>query len=798
MGNWSDSVRYDFSLENDLVLTGLRFAMLVGQPPFQSSSQNEIYRKARNVDYDWPKPGKHQNDIPEEAKDLVCQLLRVEAEERPDPDQVIGHPFFAMHGGDAIPKIMEESFRRETPTFLDRKHHPWGDVMLKGTERLSLRTLAGQCGVGHLTGDVLPQPPVGGDVDISLYGQCQAEEDSGKAPIVPLPMDMVYVSKFESTGLESDNVSCSVSVKASAVPRGNVSTLKRSQRIDDFQMPAVERRPPVQSHAATLRAAHGKPQSTSNPTSSGEINSDKGSTRAKASATASTRGRRGLLNELPVRPVQKPADIGAMEAKAGARNTKASRIKKVHVLDDDLINDPIQAPQVGKPATKDDLIDRAYSDPDAKRRENSARTRARIATNVQKELANADPKSRKTSVEVVEVDPRSSTEAPKPLNALIGPDEVLEFLPDSKPDEILQQLQGLHRQLEQSLASLSYSDVRSKAQDTIFRNKDIKHRPVVVKWVDYTNKFGIGYILQNGTVGCVFKGDECSYPTCVVVADAETHLKRRKNQAYPDKHQMVPKKGAPVEFIENCHDEGLKRVLVSPSRYQVSVSSSGVADRLGPGLDIHDFEKRKKLTLWDKFGKYMTQTLGKSDDGDSSSLEESNISRSRRNNVAGPFVKFYQRLGNVGIWGFGDGSFQYNFPDHTKLVVSANGTWLDFYHLPLHAAQTVKHGGIVDAAALADRSVLCYPTDVMLAGEHRGHVFADVVAGNELQEKVAFVKDVTALWVQEGGLGCVGSSKGRKWEGMREKGGKLVWVTVGAKGGDGRYEMPPGAVKSQK
>ena len=220
------------------------------------------------------------------------------------------------------------------------------------------------------------------------------------------------------------------------------------------------------------------------------------------------------------------------------------------------------------------------------------------------------------------------------------------------------------------------------------------------------------------------------------------------------------------------------------------MSDAGVVDKLAPGRDIYDYEKRRKLCLWDKFGKYMTQTLGKSEDMDVTSLEELDGSRSKRSNVAGPFVKFYQRLGNVGIWGFGDGSFQFNFPDHTKLVVSGDGKWLDFYHLPTQAAKALKSGRVLEAGALAARGVLSYPTNVMLSGFYAGHVFSELVSENELQGKTAFVQDVVGLWAREGGLGCMGRKKGMKWEGMLEEGGKLVWVTVGAKGGDTRYEMP--------
>lgn len=194
-------------------------------------------------------------------------------------------------------------------------------------------------------------------------------------------------------------------------------------------------------------------------------------------------------------------------------------------------------------------------------------------------MAVPEQSDNKPSLEKPASRPRQVSDILKPGNALIAPDDVPECLPNTKPDDVLRQLQNLHKELETCLKDLSKGKDRSHEQDIDVKNNSFKHRPVVVKWVDYTNKFGIGYILANGTVGCVFKGDEMSYPTCVVVAGAEAHLKKRKITGYAEKHQMVPSKGSPIEFIENCDEEGLKRVLVQPSTYQVKVTD-GVADKL--------------------------------------------------------------------------------------------------------------------------------------------------------------------------------------------------------------------------
>lgn len=751
--------------------------MLAGLPPFQASSQSEIYRRAKSVEYDWPQEGKHSNDIPVEAKDLVASLLKVDAAERPGPDEVIGHSFFSMHGGNAMPAVMDESFRYGLPGFIDTNATPRGDVILEGTKRLSLRVLAKHCGVGLLQGDKNAQSAVGADTHLSLYTECLVEEQSGLAPIVPVPHDLVYASKFSSTvwpsledslgQVESDIVILDIQNEEPAIrqpPRKPIS--ERS------------RRPPVQSHAATLRAPVVAPRSTQMKDSAEYRTAKKDVPQAPDAAVTYVRGRRGLLNELPVRLTKvSPTATGSQVADL-ERKPKVTRSRKVVALEDEQKQVPDEIP--AQHLTKDKMIDQLCSDPDQKRRDLAAGRRAKIASNVMMEMSKESEHSRKNA------------QGPeKASNVMIGPEEVLEFLPDSSPDDVLLRLQSLHQKLETSLKQVARYRERGPPEDVDAKSKDFKNRPVVVKWVDYTNKFGIGYILANGTVGCVFKGDEVSSPTCVVVADAESHFKNRKDPNYADLQQIVPRHGCPVEFIENCGCEGLKRVLVQPSQYQVKVSSSGIADRLGPGFDVYDFEKRKKLCLWDKFGKYMTQTLGKSDsETDTTNYKAVDTASRRRKTtkVAGPFIKFYQRLGNVGIWGFGDGSFQFNFPDHTKLIISASGSWLDFYHLPSAAAQSLKAGGMLEAGALAERSVLCYPTGVMLSGSYRGYEFGDLVKENELKKKVEFARDVVGIWAEEGGLGMMGSKRGVKWEGMMEGGGKLVWVTVGAKGGDGRYE----------
>ena len=759
-----------------------RFAMLTGLPPFQATSQDEIYRKAKGVEYDWPGTGPNarrcQNDIPAEAKDLVARLLKVDAEARPNPDEIVGHAFFSMHNGNAMPLTLDPSCRRQKPSWL-LNEAPRGDVMDGIAPRLELRTLARECGVGRMKDNLKPYRVVGENVELSLYKECVAEEHAGTSPEVPLPIDKVYTStrSLDSWPQEElkDKMPPSITLVDEYVERDPCKPGTENlseQRLPTRTIKATQpRRGPMQSHAATLRAA----QTSQNPSrtlprvvptvSTIHENTEGTDTQARSQRGPSRR----LLNELPVRPNMSAPSNGngqvAVAPRQSSRVTRSTRIDSTPNL--------VRVAQIQAEPTA--------TEPDAKRKEIAAKNEARIAANVQEEIKEAILGQRRSG--------RQRRPRPKPVpldnskgSVLLSPDDVAETLVDTAPKNVYSNLGKLHDQLQRSLDKQSHPEGNSHACMGAGK-KSTKDRPVILKWVDYSHKFGVGYILENGTVGCILNGDDGNPPTYVAVAGAEEHLRKRKLSMYVDKEQIVPRDGAPVAFFEDCRAEGIRRVLVSPTKYQMQ-GSRGLSEEFRRGNDEYDRAKRERLYLWDKFARYMTQSLGKDYSNDLNALPSGRGLQSGQSEPVGPFVRFYQRLGNVGIWGFGDGSFQINFPDHTKLILSPDGSWLDFYHLSLEAARALRKGEILEATSLVERSALRYPTDVMLSGSCRGHDFKQLIVENELASKLTFVKDVVGLWHRAGGLGCMGGRSGMRWDGMSEKGGKLVWVTIGAHGGD--------------
>ena len=810
--------------------------MLTGVPPFQSNTQEEIYRKVKNIDYVWPEDASCPNFIPNEAKGLVSKLLRVDAAERPDPDQIVGHRFFSMRDRNQfrkplIPRRLSTDCRQQKPTWL-MPYIPNGDVMDPDSHRISLEELCRDCGLGQLkdrAGNVLAVlEVVGKDVEKSLYKEVVEEQKRGLTPIVPLPAETVYISHPILDSWPSapiPQVEAAIDTQTDAVgsktaslelPQVDLATLRE-------QVGQPSQSAPL-SHAAQLRTQASRQSSQTVSRASSRIMSVNSDTlrraRTAGSSTSSVNSATGLLNNVPLRSTQQPPvgtdrqtqtlprrmgritrsvtsgfnRDGGASVSATAATTRVSRSASARMLQNGL--EMVTGKEGGE----------------IEREKAAINTKARIAATVREEM-----------LEVAEVQrgplpilPRGEAESSKTNGVLIGPDEVAECLPSTMPKTIHSALQVFRKNLDAALSNpyeppalitcearlpTDYNSIGNKNEPN--RPDSLKGRPVVIKWVDYTNKFGIGYILANGSVGCVFKGEEGKPPTCIIVHGGEDHLKKRKITAYTERHQIVPPGGVPIEFFENCGEEGIKRVFVHPRTYKITIGAEGTAEKLGPGANMHDYEKRKKLVLWDKFGKYMTQTLGKSEEEENltkfvsvgEKMYPEDLNKLKRNS-ARPFVKFYQRLGNVGIWGFGSGSFQFNFPDHTKLVISDDGSWLDFYHLPLAAATMLMSGKTLPADALDGRSVLSFSVAKMLHGldKDKGS-FRVLVEANQLRSKLEFVRDVVGIWAENGGLGCMGEDeeqKRMKWEGMMEKGGrvqKLVWVTVGAYAGDGKYEQ---------
>ncbi|GAB1214205.1 hypothetical protein ATERTT37_003365 [Aspergillus terreus] len=842
------------------------FAMLTGYPPFQSKTQEEIYKKVRNLTYVWPKGTECANHIPDEAKSLVSSCLNLAENERPEPDDIVEHPFFNMYDG-CIPKRLDPACCTTRPVWL-RPDEPRGDRMLLGHSleyddklsgyiehvddpaqrypicRAAFYTL---CGVGRKP-DGSARKAAGKNCSKSAFAECLSEEEKGLQPVIPLPEDIVYryphdletdwsvpesclPSRRDARSLESSMMSTKANISA----RSNAVSASRTQ---SALAAAQQRRMESQSHAATLRQ-----QATTGRGSVRKVSalcdpapmvrpipdpraSQSGAEPAPVVPTGGLaerpiRTRRGVTASYPgslrdldrnvsgntSKPGNEPGMLTVGKTRSQSRRLEAATqdvpklpLAKERPVSTAVENLPPRRSASLRSAPKDAGMDPVKQKPEPRERPKSSVIDAVPPSKPENPLPQISRSGSKASVSSGSK-PRSSLG----LFPLFHSNDPCEILPRTSMDDVNADLRHMLSNL------VPHSSVRRR---TALRRTP---HPYVIKWVDYTNRYGIGYVLDDGSVGCVFKAENGQPASGVVLRDGEKHIRRKarsqdKQQPVPfpysEADQLVPRHGQMVEFYENCSDNlaesrgGIRRALIPPSLFEVNGSSgTGLKVRSNSGLESAraDAEKIKRVKLVDQFGKYMIGSLGRH--GDEALLDDDPGTQSH-----GQFVKFYQRLGNVGVWGFGDGAFQFNFPDHTKLVISPGRTrssspWIDFYHLSPSAARYLAARGKMHPSGFDTRAVASDEAGTFLGiaystgGGAVDERLQDILDANSFLPKIGFIKEVLRGWIKQGRLGGTeGSSGGFEemfWEGTQERahsgGGKFVWVTVGAPGGDGEY-----------
>ncbi|KAL4893260.1 hypothetical protein BDV59DRAFT_177889 [Aspergillus ambiguus] len=852
------------------------FAMLTGYPPFQSKTQEEIYKKVRNLTYVWPKGTECANHIPDEAKSLVSSCLNLAENERPDPDDIVEHPFFNMYDG-CIPGRLDPACCTAKPVWL-RPDEPRGDRMLLGhsleyDEKLSTyidhvddtaqrypicrAAFYTLCGVGRKP-DGTPRKAAGKNCSKSAFAECLSEEEKGLQPVIPLPEDIVYryphdletdwsipelvlPSRRDPNSLDSSVMS----TKTNMTARSDAISVSRTK---SALAAAQQRRMESQSHAATLRQ-----QATTGRGSVRKVSALCDPPAAKA---------RPLADLMEAEPSAEPAPTvptgGLAERPIRTRRgVTASYSGSLRDLDRNV------TAHTSKSSTEPGMLTVGKTRSQSRRLEAATQEAPRLPSvneqPVSSTVENLPPRMRNTSLRSAPKEVETDPVKPKPVHRERPKSTVVDTAPRSKPENQPPQMSRSGSKASVSSSGKPRSSLglfplfhsndpceilpRTSMDDV---NADLRHmlanliphssvrrrtavrktpHPYVIKWVDYTNRYGIGYVLDDGSVGCVFKAENGQPASGVVLRDGEKHIRRKarsqdKQQAVPfvysEADQLVPRHGHMVEFYENCPDHlaesqgGIRRALIPPSLFEVNSSSgTGLKVRSNSGLESAraDAEKIKRVKLVDQFGKYMIGSLGRH--GDEALLDDEVMAQSH-----GQFIKFYQRLGNVGVWGFGDGAFQFNFPDHTKLVISPGRTrssspWIDFYHLSPSAARYLSargkmHPSGFDTRAVASDEVgtflgIAYSTGSSAIDER----LQDILDANSFLQKVGFIKEVFKRWIKQGCLGGrpqeqallsdgYSASSQMFWEGSQERvqsggGGKFVWVTVGAPGGDGEY-----------
>lgn len=741
----------------------ITYTLAVGKAPFHASSKEEIYKKLKQGEYKWPELSATHNDISSDLRNTVASLL-VPEEERPEPDDIISQPFFRMG---YVPSFIPVVSREKQPT--------WTEVSLPSKAARdqgftdSWFTLCKEAGVGKTPDGVSFKLNRGRKIK-SIVHDFQKEAQQGTAPVMPIPKDTVYissVSNWDITGTpepEDAEVAKTVrgmreiSLNEVAKPRPAVSSERRLARDAEIMPPPARPASRAAARSGTVRrAARTISEETAKAAESVKIASDPDTvpasrvprSRIVTGSTASTLRESNTVSSTAYQSSRsqnsdstgmKPQRNTSIKRSADASLARRPRptVKRAER--------PVSPPAPGPFATLEEL----------KQTSPVRRPRRKVPqAEVVEVLSDPEPEERPSAQALsLPPPPRMSKTLPRPRKAMTSPDAH----PETDPTTVLDRLTTFRDNLANAISNSPSLARQTSRPDPA----DAEKLPFVCKWVDYSVKHGVGYVLKDGTVGCVFNAT-AKHNTPV------THVYNHDGRRWLAKlrKDLENSEVVPLEILEDRGEDGII--------HKVYKGLGSVKE----GPLAAEAARRKTLSvLWAKFGRYMCQSL----EGDVGMGDSKNES----------FVRFYQRIGNVGLWVFADGAMQVHFPDHTKLVISAAGTLVSATCITPEAAEYLRANSDLLPHHITGREVIADTVQGLL--HESGRVRSKVVRANDIEIKLRFVVDVTSQWIANGGLGRLDADKdigtGEKlyWEGMmvKDQGRKVERVTVGRLGGDTR------------
>jgi serine/threonine protein kinase len=794
----------------------IAYTLAVGKAPFHASTKEEIYKKLRSGEYTWPELNSTSNQSAD-LRNLVSSLL-VPEEQRPLPDQIVSHPFFKIA---FVPSKIPSSAREKAPI--------WTDAVLPSVETLrrgfseTWYYLCKESGVGEYEeGKFFPLN--GGRKVRSIVHDMAREVQAGRQPTMPIPKDVVYtslLSDWDQVPGDANKGLREMSHNEVATTRSHILNREMIMKSNDSMPP-----PPVPrvvgrtgragsvrkvartiseetaaQNSATIRIA---PEATSS-TDSLQI----ARTRPTASTTSS-------LRQVPSSsaPYQTAQPLPSMSEPITEKPQRVPSIKRS--ADASLARRPgttralrDQQPAAIKPVPSSTVATAPRRT--ARERPLSPLETAEPLASLE-ELAKVSPfkykRKAQAAKEVVEIlsDPDSEDNKQKPAATFLAksiPSHQRKCsqlarssdpaaLPYTDPATVLRRLAAFRDNLAAELSKSS----SSRSAVTAERRPPVDTElPFVSRWVDYSRKHGVGYVLSNGTVGCIINATAKPGQPATPV----THVLVRNGQKWLQKLGAAKAGGSSSNFA------GIDSVPLEIFEDHSAVpSAGGILRKIYKGVGAvqsgHplalDADRRRTLSvLWVKFGRYMCQSLeGLGEDSDSKQKATS-ASAAPQEEI---FVRFYQRISSIGLWAFSDGCLQVHFPDHTKLVLSADGRAVSATLLGVEAAAHLARNGELLPQHVTSREVHVGEIRELLmadASAAGGRAKARIVRVNQLREKLAFVGEVVSQWVANGGLGRL-SDDGEEQDGAERK---LIWdglavktparaaverVTVGRLGGD--------------
>lgn len=590
------------------------YTLAVGKAPFHASSKEEIYKKLKAGDYSWPELSSITNEISADLRNFVSSLLVAE-ELRPCPDQLVSHPFFRIA---FVPKQMSRSQVTKAPSW-PNVPPPSPEVLQRGYSDTWFHVCR-ESGVGEYAAGKCFQLNSGKRLR-SIVRDIEKEVAAGRQPVIPIPSDTVY-TPFLCSGTWAPQAADGLADIAEENDVPIESRHLREIAHNEVQQPAVV----AVKEIVEVESKKRKDAEMMPPPSRLRR---QGTTRRTRPMTEEVVQNAGMNEAGPVRPYSGAQFLQSVSSSATKVGPSSSQSEGGET--NPVAKRTVDASLARRPRTVRKAIPEHEAPPSIallEVLENAPPTKTNLPVRA------ARSRAKQPTPEVIEIydeevmpdrvvlppPPSMHAKLPVPKRQTMVSSAAL---PGTDPTAVLDRLSQFRDNLASTLEKRHVAPSRKAPQ------QPIRPLPFVSKWVDYSRKHGVGYVLDDGTVGVIVNANAAKGTpvTHVVVRNGERWLNRvGKKQTHETLEQV------PFQIMEDCGKAGIQAVVMTGT-------DEKARDRI-----------RMLRILWVKFGRYMSQSLNGSDEEVASDdvKDASDLF----------FVRFYQRMGNVGVWGFSDGCVQ--------------------------------------------------------------------------------------------------------------------------------------------
>ncbi|TGZ81982.1 Pkinase-domain-containing protein [Ascodesmis nigricans] len=718
------------SFEVDLWGVGvIMYAMLCGRPPFQSTDVNSIYERIKNSEFEWPE----DLIISHQAKDLVGSLLNRDPQSRPSIDQIANHSFFISG---YFPRSIPKEAMTAEPRWPSVSHLGLKAVATARAEwKRNYEECARAAGVGIDSTTGMPIKSTGFEAEKPMA-------------IIPVPNERPpsAASSVSATDNECGDVK-------KIMERKRVEALRREQKKKEYMLP--EALSPRDGHARmrNLKGGNGlRGKALFQPIKPEEIvireEEEEEEEEEEPVPEEEPVRRTRALEQKPIRRTS--ADTAARQAEL--RRTEESAPMRSAALPprrpttrsyaaqqrEPVATATTTATRVSRPsATTSSTREVRTSRETLEVREPRAPIRPSSSTSLASRTTSASTTSttsRTTSstasrTTTTSTDTRTTARPPRTTRTYVQSDliplganlnsRIGRPIPTTTNTSILTSLTPLITSLTALLTNTVHhlppppaSTLRAvRGYQTGAPSTAI----FVARWVDYTNKYGMAYILSDGTCAALFN-DNTS-----LVADSvdATRVEFITQSLFPSdpSDTVFRRMSADMDFLANTASK-------------TSRSLTG------------------KLAVWRRTGNYMATVLDSepawSVDPEAA-VREPSIKPSGGNGEQEMkeseflWLTHYIRMRKCVMFRFWDGTVQCNFHDHTKIVFTENARTLRLV-TPDHRLRVVS---LEDAALMVGEGRKMGRAAGEAGGTAWGREFL-------LREKCRWLVELCEKWREEG------------------------------------------------